>query len=345
MSKIVISTFQEYEAKGYLTCREHPSGELLIWNYTALCQYENIWDEVTILARGLITKKDGTIVSRPFLKFFNLEQCQTIPNEPFRVTRKMDGSLGISYWYNGEMFLATRGSFQSEQSVRANALLKRYESFPFDPSWTYLFEIIYKENRIVVDYGEQEDLILLAMIHTETGEEKNLYDCGISFPFPLVHWYEGVQSIQELKEIKEQNAEGFVVRFENGFRMKMKFEEYVRLHHVLTKCTTRTIWELLKNEQPFDSLLEKVPDEFYLSVKRTKEQLLTEYSHIEEEAIKLYRQVAYLPTRKDQALEIKGTPYADIVFKMIDGRDYKDLIWKRLYPESLKLVSLNGEEE
>ena len=70
MASIDISAFREHEARGLLTCRAHPSGTLLIWNYTQLCQYEQAWDDVTIQARGLITTPDGMIVARPLQKVF-----------------------------------------------------------------------------------------------------------------------------------------------------------------------------------------------------------------------------------------------------------------------------------
>ena len=51
---------------------------------------------------------------------------KTIPNEPYLITNKLDGSLGISYFIDGEMFLATRGSFHqtkpsSEQTFSTNS--------------------------------------------------------------------------------------------------------------------------------------------------------------------------------------------------------------------------------
>ena len=98
MALIDLESFREHERQGLITCREHPTGKLLIWNYTTRCQYEHAWDEVTIQARGLITTTDGTIVARSFNKFFNLDQHQgDLPLEPFTVTAKEDGSLGILF--------------------------------------------------------------------------------------------------------------------------------------------------------------------------------------------------------------------------------------------------------
>jgi RNA ligase len=90
---------------------------------------------------------------------------------------KLDGSLGILYFYDDKPYIATRGSFTSEQAERANKIFqKKYSHLHFNKEHTYLFEIIYPENRIVVDYGAKEDLILLAVLDTETGKDLELPD-------------------------------------------------------------------------------------------------------------------------------------------------------------------------
>ena len=104
--------------------------------------------------RGLVLDSDGNVVAKPFKKFFNLEELTPgqIPNEPFEVFEKMDGSLGILFNYKGEWILATKGSFISEQAVKGMQILKKYKYERLLEGYTYLFEIIYSENRIVCQY-------------------------------------------------------------------------------------------------------------------------------------------------------------------------------------------------
>jgi len=344
MAKISVSLFREHEKQGLITCRQHPTHDLLIWNYTQHCQFEKAWNEVTLQARGLITKPDGTIVARPFRKFRNIEEHQgPIPLEPFTVTEKMDGSLGILYFIDNEPQIATRGSFTSKQAIRGTKILyDKYRDFiPFfkqTPYYTYLFEIIFKANRVVVDYGDMEDLVLLAVIKTETGEEYSIHHpvWVEVWPFPIVKLYDGIKDINELKKLEEPNKEGFVIRFESGLRLKCKFSDYVRLHRILTQCTARTIWELLRNDQKFDDLLERVPDEFFSWVKTTKNTLRTQYDAIETLAKEIHAQVKDLPTRKEQAAIICKHPHSAVVFSMLDGKPYADIIWKQLKPQAEK---------
>lgn len=332
---INITAFRERAAQGLITCRSHPTAALLIWNYTPKCQYEQAWDEVTMQARGLITTPTGEIVARPFKKFLNLDQYQgDLPLEPFTVTAKMDGSLGVLFFLDGKPQIATRGSFTSAQAQRANELLARYSNFSFSNEYTYLFEIIYPANRIVVDYGETEDLVLLAVIHTETGQEYDVDDprWAGTWPMPVVRRYDGIVDLAQLRQLEEENAEGFVIRFQSGLRLKLKFAEYVRLHRLLTQVNARVIWEHLRTGQPLEALLENVPDEFYAWVRQTREQLEQQFAELELRCWEVWRQAKDLATRKEQALYIKQAQYPGIVFAMLDEKPYRDLIWKILRP-------------
>ncbi len=315
----------------YVKVQKHPGAELYIYNYTPKAQYEQFWNDCTLQCRGLILNDVYETVARPFPKFFNLgeQENQHIPNESFEVYEKMDGSLGILYWLDGEAFIATRGSFISEQSQRATQMLHiQYAQAisKLDTSLTYLFEIIYPQNRIVVDYGGREELVLLAIIDTQTGEELPLQDIG----FPVVKRYDGVQDLEELKTLEEDNKEGFVVRFQSGYRLKVKFEEYVRIHKIVTQVSTVNIWEYLKTGQSMNELLERVPDEFYAWVKATKEGLEADYQRIENQAKADFK---VLDTRKDTAMYFKTCAYPQLMFAMLDGKAYDQIIWKMLRPE------------
>src|SRR5438132_2764187 len=155
---------------GYLSCRKHPTDDLLIWNYTQKTQWERNWTPETRMCRGLITTSAGEIVARPFEKFYNagewLSMGNAIPVEPFEVYEKLDGSLGILYHLaNGGWAIATRGAFESPQAQVGTGLLDGLPAtFEPSPRYTYLFEIIYPENRIVVNYGDRRELVLLAVI-------------------------------------------------------------------------------------------------------------------------------------------------------------------------------------
>ena len=139
----MLSILNNYFEKKLLSKQTHPELPLTIWNYTNKVQYEGLWDEITMTCRGLVTDAEGNIVARPFKKFFNLEENKHVATKEFEVFEKLDGSLIILFNYQNHWITASRGSFTSEQALKANELLKKYNLFELDKSNTYLFEVIY----------------------------------------------------------------------------------------------------------------------------------------------------------------------------------------------------------
>jgi RNA ligase len=357
--KYSLEILNDYIEKGLVVKNDHPSLPLAIYNYSRNCQYEGKWDEITMHCRGLILDNEGNVVAKTFPKFFNMEEHkpEEIPNEPFEVFEKLDGSLGILFNYNGEWILATKGSFVSDQAVRGMELLKKYNYDRLLKGFTYLFEIIYSENRIVCQY-DYEDLVLLAVIDNKDGYELRIHDNdihleGIRFRnlysnlgFKIVKKYDGVRDYSELKSKISQNQEGFVVKFGNGMRMKIKGEEYVRLHRILTGFSNVDIWEYLKDGKDLAELLDRVPDEFDKWVKLTVGEIKYNYFQLSERAGKLFDGFMYgkyndlePETDKKKFAEWVKTQHPvlqPILFRMFDKKEYSDYIWKVIKPKYSK---------
>jgi RNA ligase len=316
-------------AEGYISRKKHPDLDLFILNYTPRAQYEKLWNEHTRRCRGLIVDGGHNIKARCFEKFFNYEE---VPNEvsarrgqPFEVSEKMDGSLGIIYWSGDTPFVATRGSFESKQALRATEILRRkYGEFKLDPSLTYLLEIIYPENRICVNYGGMEDLVFLAAMETDSGLEVDP-----PVPFPVAERFP-VADFSEMKALNLKNREGYVVRFSDGFRFKIKFEEYVRLHGMIFSTSSKTVWSALREEREVS--LHELPDELHGWVKACKDELVANYSAIESEASSVFSSIKGLP-RKDFAARALEYSCSRILFGMLDGKPYGDMIWRMVEPE------------
>lgn len=331
---INVDLINKMVSDGWINVYKHPNADLFIYNYSAKVQYDKMWNEATLAARGLILDDKMNIIARPFTKFFNLEELKPdeLPLATFDVYDKMDGSLGILYWHKGNPYIATRGSFDSDQANHANKILYERYSETFDsltPHKTYLFEIIYPDNRIVVDYKGFDDLVLLAVIDNRTGEDCPLPDIG----FPVVKRYDGIKDIQQLQLIESENKEGFVIRFKNGMRVKMKFEEYVKLHRIVSGISNLAIWEYLKEGKSMDDLLEKIPDELYKWVQQTQGELTEQYNEVFNECKSVFKE---LDTRKETALYFQEQKYPSVLFSMLDNRKPDQIIWKMLRPKYSK---------
>ena len=328
----------QYIEKGLVVKQDHPTLPLSIYNYSRTCQYDRLWDEVTLDCRGLVLDNEGNIIAKPFPKFFNMEELSDseIPNESFEVFEKMDGSLGICFYYEGEWHIATRGSFSSEQAIKGRELLNKYNyKNGLIPGYTYLFEIIYPENRIVVNYGDYEGLVGLGAFDNETGKEVSI-DEMINEGFDVVKKYDGINDFTKLKSIISNDAEGYVIRFKSGMRMKIKGDEYVRLHRILTNFSTTDIWELLKNKGNLNEFLERVPDEFDTWVKETVKDLVVRYENIEKEYKWIFEHIQLVENsneRKVFAEHALRYKHSSILFSMLNGKNYSDIIWKIIKPK------------
>ena len=347
----------KYYEEGLVYKQVHPTLPLTIWNYSEKVQYENLWNEITLQTRGLVTDDKGNVVARPYKKFFNMEEGKHTPTPDFEVYDKLDGSLGILFNYEDEWVFATRGSFNSDQSIKGLELLQKYDYYKLHKDYTYLFEIIYNDNRIVVKYP-YEDVILLGMIETKTGYDVDLYNEGVdvrlknlinNIGINIVKKYDGIKDYSILKSMIKDDEEGYVVKFSNGDRMKIKGEEYLRLHKIMTNVSTTSVWEMLSEGNDVLDLLKDVPDEFYNKIKMYVKDLRYNHYRYGEYAHKIYSYFRYgkygdvepEPSKKEFALHLDNCKVhpkiKSICFAMWDGKDYDKIIWKLLKPEFRKL--------
>jgi RNA ligase len=330
---------------GLLYKQVHPTLPLTIWNYTEKVQYENLWDETLLMCRGLVTDDTGDIVASPFQKFFNIEEGKFEPTENFEVYEKMDGSLGIVFWYQGQWVVATRGSFTSDQAIKAREILRKYNTDIMFRHLTFCFEIIYPENRIVLDYGDDEKLVLLGTFNKDGKETDS--EIWSQWGFDVVKKYDGIKDFKELKQMVKNDQEGFVVKFSNGDRIKVKGVEYLRLHKIMTNVTTTGVWEYLKNGEDVLELLKDVPDEFYKKIQNYTKDLRYAYFQISEDAGKKFDYMMYgkyndkepIEDRKEFAEWVSSQPkyMSGILFRMFDKKDYSEIIWNLIRPEFKKL--------
>lgn len=352
MNKISISELEHLVSQGFVIKQMHPILPLIIWNYSQKVQYEKLWKINPLISqcRGLVTDRNGKIVARCIKKFFNIEELEPkdIPVEPFTITEKMDGSYISVFFYDGQWCVASRGSFISDQSIKARELLfSKYNVLNLFTDYTYIFEILYPENRIVVNYGDAEKLVMITAFHTETGKEVSIKEM-VNEGFEIVKSLDEVDDYREIKSMISDNQEGYVVRFKNGFRMKIKGNEYIRLHRILTNISNRDIWKYLKEGNPLDELLEKVPDEFYSWVRDTESALKLMYDITFNVChMKFYSTIEEGMTRKEAALKIKELPrnFHAPLFLLLDGKNISNWVWDSLYPKFEKpFKKVNNDE-
>ncbi|WP_020495279.1 RNA ligase [Sciscionella marina] len=327
---------EEIENK-FVRAQYHPILPYVIYSYTEKAQANAAWTEVTRQCRGLVADFEGRVIARPFPKFFNYGEQKRLQHwtsdEPVTVTDKVDGSLGIVYTdRDGLPQVATRGSFTSEQAAHATHTLRaKYPDWRPPTGFTVLVEIVYPENRIVVDYGATDDLVLLGCVDIHNGCTHGpgwLTD----WPGPRAEVFPYRSLPGALAAKDRPGREGMVVHFlVSDDRVKIKQDNYVALHRIVTGLNEQVVWEHLTEHGNVDELVKGLPEEFEPWVRDVADRLATEFEQMETVAAQRFR-----AERKRFAFEIKDEPdwLKACLFKQLDAKDYAELIWKQLKPKA-----------
>lgn len=287
--------------QGYLNSKE--SGSLILFNYTDQCTYSKQWNEFTMAARGIIFNKEtGEIVSRPYKKFFNLNEHETtffknLPKESYAAYEKVDGSMGQLFYHPdlNQWQIATRGSFESPQAIKAmqlfeKSLSKWQDSVPWH-QFTIMFEIVYPENRVnpgarlVVDYGSVETLVILGALHKQTrirASYDTLTEMGEVLGIPVKKTYPyRIEEIIEIQKTLPSTEEGFVVEWKSGLMVKFKGDAYCKMQRILNGINPLAIWEAMKdNKENFElpkEYLQSIPEEILSEVEAITSKLQTKF--------------------------------------------------------------------
>ena len=225
------------------------------------------------LARGkIVDMETRQIVSYPFDKFFNIGEKPETAEDVVRdclnkatyvyVTEKKDGTLIAVTRHNKSLLVTTNGSFENEHIDWAWEILN--ETYPqfvekAKEGYTYVFELIHPENRIVVDYFGEKNLYMLAVRDLQTHKLMRLEQIHeianhYGFPYPDVYDFNNLDDILSLaKNLKGANKEGWVFRIglpDGQEKMvKIKLEEYFAMHAAIDKIRLSFVYRhLLSND-------------------------------------------------------------------------------------------------
>lgn len=360
----VLTTREELDKaieEGRVYAQKHPEYPYMIVKYTPLTQYKGEWDEITMAARGLIVNYEtNEIVGRPFRKFFNYSENKT-PEEdmtgPFSVAEKQDGSLGILYQNpEGNYEITTSGGFQSDQAAHATEIYnERYNgNWKPNPKLTYLYEIIYPENRIVVNYGDEDDIHLLGAVNKKTGKSVPLSKIK-EWKWKRANEYTEFKTLEEVVSAPNRsNHEGYIVHFHNSdARVKLKHEEYLKIHKIATGVNSRKVWDIMRDESStWDSFRQSVPEEYLDYLDKTQNEIQQKfdnhYKTILDETDRVKKAVGD-KDQKEKAIWINSNVPRNLrgyVFSMlnrgkIEGKTL-DSLWNDVKPEHEKGFWLAG---
>lgn len=340
----LLQTLNEYVDRGLLSVSIWKN-DLLLYNYTRTAEYDSAWDEITLNSRAtLVDKKKGKRICYSFPKFFNLNQHETtkeanLPNEPFEVFEKVDGSLLVITPWRGELIVTTRGSFYSPQATFAKKLIDKKYPFLFKclrEGECILAEVIYPENRIIVDYGDMEDIVVLAWAKPADDATDDFvelsYDTVIDACNQLglkcakKHKMDKLEDVVSHVSKLDWQDEGLVVRYWSGLRVKVKSSEYLRIAKVKQHLSPKYVWEAMR-DSVYENYIKGLPDELFDDVKAMYATLLHERNSWTKNFLMIRNSANQVFTeKKDYALWVKSNPelYWGGLFCMYDLNDINE---------------------
>ena len=241
--------------------QEKTFGKISSFNFTKSAFYDKIWNEQTVVARGLyIDTEKMKIVCRGFSKFFNINErpetkfdmLQYKLQFPVTCYVKENGFLGLVSYdeYKDDLFITTKSNPEGEYAVWLRDMI--YKKFSPDTilkiknhcksdNVTYLFECVDMVNDPhIIEYPESE-LYLLAIVNNEIEFNQYDYDYIINIAnnlgikvkekaFEIKDWSDFFDWYNEVTqygyEYNGREIEGFVIEDSNGYMTKLKLSYY-----------------------------------------------------------------------------------------------------------------------
>ena len=169
------------------------------------------------------------------------------------------------------------------------------------PEATYLVEIIYPENRIVVKY-EFAGLVLLTM-YDGFGREidyEGLKLEGKYVGLPVVDKIScnSINDLLDKAKTIDCNQEGWVLHFDNGFRLKIKGDQYCRVHRMISNCTPLAVWDMIRHKENIDEVKKELPEEFHHDLDIIRCKIEAQFEKAYENAKAFYESTLHLTDKK-----------------------------------------------
>lgn len=345
-----LAILDDYVERGLL--RKAEDEDLVQYNYSEKTNNEGLWDDITMFNRGNIyEKKTGLLIAKSMPKFLNLgqlpeqKQKELSLKSKYNLTEKMDGCLGILYEYKGEVRCNSRGGFNNYVTDKIKELIPKYLMLKRILEHNTLnVEVISPETKIICDYGNIQELYLITAFCRDL-------DWQEYSPSQL----EFISQVMKMPRVKETHMswdallkwqrtanwekEGYVIRFENNERVKIKSEDYLKIAKIRANLCKHTLWKLWKNdlEQNTESLkpyLENVPDELAKTAKKYMSELNEEMEKHRQNALTLSKELENIETRDlSKYFKDNPSPYQYCLYQIRNNKSFDRLLIKLIEPE------------
>jgi hypothetical protein len=309
--------------------------------------------------RGItFDRKTGSVVSRPFHKFFNLNEVEETKEEKLRgkyiFREKLDGTMLHPVLINNKVKLLTQKGFSNPYTEKGEELLKKNDNLLnftkelLNKGFTPIFELISPEFQLVIPY-DKDELFLTEIRENKTGRyylekwENEIKERGIKIPRKF---YGKLKDLLNLMENRE-NVEGFVLKDfskKEPFPLfvKVKSPWYVEHHYAFTYLNNIPDYKLfnLFLQEKIDDIFSRVTNK---NLVREKEERLKKLTNLYTDLLSLVEKLS----------EVYGSSKFDEVFereikklKKKYRRDFSKLKFQEKYlKEAVRIAKTGGKYE
>ena len=302
--------------------------------------------EHQLFAKGIVYRRNPyQLVSLPLLKIYNLGERNVTASDIERLTaegsrlaflRKYDGTMVQRFQVEDRVYFSTRGvlegidlgftegsNFDYVSAARQIAL----EQYPLlaNPSpelegLTLVLELIHPDGRVITDYGDRRDLILLAVFDQRTHcywpysrlqafadqHRLTLTDALNPVGTTLVEQIDALHA-----SLSGTDQEGSVVVIESAeqviYRVKLKSPDYLRLLNLMVNCTYSATQEMLDQYTPFPTWSEFENALQRLGTESVPEEVMGIYREHYEKASSYLRDCEVLRSwTSERAQQLRG---------------------------------------
>ena len=321
----------------YINAIFSPDARHIIYDYTDKATYDRIWTPETTVCRGLVVETDtGDIVARGFDKFHNLDEpgiarasraAIADRGGDYEVWSKLDGSMVLLWWDGRTWRTSTRARFDSAQAVAAREWITHtVNSWDLDPTYCYIGEWIGPGNRIVVNYPE-EQWVLTGVRSLATGAEathEELHSWAERLKVRTCPFWIVRNGVDELirAQATYTGIEGWVLRWPDGFRVKVKTTEYLDLHRLIMDLTPKRIHEALI-AGTYLTYLAQLPEEHRLAAEQMANTIIRATERTIDCSRAVFTLLSPLLSESRKAFALEARTYPDVqmyLFMLADGK-------------------------
>lgn len=244
----------------------------------------DLYDSLYMECRGVVIDAEREALALvPFRKFMNLNELSCVNTETvterikngkcIEFSNKLDGSMISAGCYKKELIVAGSSSNNPNVSIQVkNSIdyINSHENYlrmiMEHPEETHIFEHIFPRLDPHIVVYKQNGLYLTGIRCLKDGREYSYHEV-----LERAKEYEVMSTevfntsfekvLNGLDEKKAPEAEGFVLNID-GFKVKIKFNDYVLIHRAITGITSRKSIIKAVAEGNADDLIAKVPEAF-----------------------------------------------------------------------------------